>query len=128
MNKLPKPSATYFYSIPNNEGWRVGIVALEGGWAMQILNPAKKGVRSSQFYPSKSIALDRANLELKSLGFKKKEIQGLKNINSVYEYRTYPSIKIFSKGSRWGWICGDKHGVEKTKSKALDEACKHRKD
>lgn len=95
---------------------------------MQILNPGRKCERLSQFYPSKSIALDRVNLELKSLGFKKKDIQSLKNVDSVYRYCTYPVINIFSKKSKWGWSCGTHRGVEKTKSKALEEACKHRKD
>jgi len=127
MKKLPKPFGTYFYEFPQ-KGWLIGILASEKGWAFGIQNPAKEMVRVCEFYPSKSEATNRMELELKSLGFKKKEIESLQNTDSLYEYHTFPIIKIYSKGSKWGWRCGDKHGVEKTKKLAIEAASKHRED
>lgn len=127
MNKLPKPFGTYFYEFLQ-KGWLIAILASEKGWVLGIQNPAKEIVRVCEFYPSKSEATGRMELELKSLGFNKKEIESLKSTDSLYEYRTSPPIKIFSKGSKWGWVCGDKRGVEKTKKLALDKACEYRKD
>ena len=125
MKKLPKPLGTYFYELKD---WLVAIQASEKGWALFIKNPAGEVVRLCQFYPSKSETTERMELELESLGFSKKDIKSFRSTDSIYEYLTSPIIKIFSKGSKWGWTCGDKRGVEKTKKLALDRANTCRKD
>lgn len=127
-NTLPKPLGTYFYKMDGSD-WKIVIHCKDEGWAIYINTPEDKQVRACQFYPTKTDAMEIVERELKSLGFKKKEIASLKNTESYYEYSTYPVIKIFSYGSRWKWRCGDnKRGIKKTKKLALEEACKHRKD
>lgn len=126
-NILPKPFGTYCYRFPGKE-WVVGILNSDKGWGLFVKNPEDEIVRLCQFYPSKSEATGRMELELKSLGFSKKEIASLKSTDSYYEYRTHPIIKIYSKGSKWGWRCGKKWGIKKSKKQAIEEACKHRKD
>jgi len=124
---LPKPFGTYFYEFPDKQ-WLIGILNSEKGWSLVIKNPGKEVVRLCEFYPNKGDTTERMELELKDLGFSKKEIASLKNTDSMYEYRTFPVIKICSKGSKWGWQCGDNRGVEKTKKLALEKASEHRKD
>lgn len=125
--KLPKPFGTYYYKMADND-LEIILRNSEKGWAVLIRHFPGDHVRGCEYYPSKTDAMEIAVRELKSLGFNKKQIDSMVNYDSIYEYPTFPLIRIFSKGSKWGWQCADKRGVEKTKKLALEKASEHRKD
>jgi hypothetical protein len=121
-NTLPKPFGTYYYKISGSD-LQIIIRNEAKGWASIIRTYTGDSVRVCEYYPTKMDAMNIAIRELKSLDFKKKQIDTMVNYDSIYEYHTFPAIKIFSKGSKWGWVCGDKR-----KKQAIEKACKHRKD
>lgn len=127
LNALPKPFGTYYYKMADSD-LQIIIQKMEKGWGAMIRHFPGDHIKICEYYPSKTDAMEIAARELKSLGFKKKQIDSMVNIDSIYEYHTFPMIRIFSEGSRWGWQCDEKHGVEKTKKLALEKACKYRKD
>lgn len=128
MSDLPKPFGTYFYRFPNLS-LDVGVqCSEESGWTFYIKVKGKVA-RMGIGYDAKGKTLDRARVELRDLGWPD-EASALENhlSASVYEYPTYPRIKVFTVGSRWGWKCGKQSGIEKTKKMALNKASKCRED
>lgn len=122
MSKLPKPHGTYFYTFPDLDV-EIGVQSSrENGWTFCIKHKGKVA-RMSIGYDSKSKALDRARVEMIDLGWPDVVDTIEEHLsNSVYEYPTFPPIKVYPSGTKWRWRCGKYGGEQKTKKLALAEA------